>query len=377
MATKPATLPEQWASNAVYTTGPFIGLGNKVFPAIAPDGHRPGAADPTAAEYQNYQQHWSDAWVRDWLANGSAVAGTDTHIVETDANGRTEQRGFDITEVVDQTVANWTAVNTIVPAFILTTGGGGGMQVNDPGVGASFFAYKSTFGGQGFLFFDDPLGGADAFVAFQQGSGAMFNGVAFQPAVRGIEVNTVDSPALIANTTGTAASVRLVPKAPPGAPTAGDLVNNSIDNNLHYWDATTTERVVWATGSGIVRQIWTSASLTANVAPNFNIINQPFPVVAGKRYTVTATLSLGRPGASTQSPLIVFTIGGLLAPASGSYFYLFQGAANQVEAARTFIFDYVAPATAVVNFILGTTAGLGAGNLNFGDCYISILGAFD
>lgn len=377
MATKPATLPEQWASNVLYTTGPFIGLSNKVFPAIAPDGHRPGAADPTAAEYQNYQQYWSDAWVRDWLANGSAVAGTDTHIVETDINGRTEQRGFDITEIVDQTVANWNAVNTLVPAFILTTGGGGGMQVNDPGVGAAYFAHKSTFGGQGFLFFDDPAGGGDAFVSLQQGTGAMFNGVAISPGTRGVEVNTIDQPALLANTTGTAATVRLVPKAPPAAPVAGDMVNNAIDNNLHYWDVTNTERVVWATGSGIVRQIFTSPSLTANVAPATNIINQPFPVVAGKRYTVTATLSLGRPGASTQSPLIVFTIGGLPAPANGSYFYLFQGGVNEVEASRTFIFDYTAPATAVVNFILGTLPGLGAGNLNFGDCYIDILGAFD
>jgi hypothetical protein len=377
MATKPVTTPQVWAFNAVYTTGPFIGSANKAFPAIWADGHRPGAADPTAAEYQNYQQFWTDSWTVDWLTQGSATASTDTHIVETDANGRTEQRGYDLVEIVDQTVANWTAANTVVPAFLITTGGGGGVQVTDQGLGAAFSADKSGFSGQGFLYVDDVLSSADAFVALPQGSGAIFSGVALSLNTRGVEVTTWDNPALIADTLGTAATIRMVPKAPPAAPVAGDMVNNAIDNNLHFWDNTTTERVVWSTEIGIVRQIYNSASLTPNVVANFNIINQNFPFVAGKRYTVRATLAVGRPAASTQIPTIVFSIGASLAPANGSFFWLFQAGANYVETVNSYLYDFVSPATGVLNILLGTAAGVGAGNLNFGDCSIEILGAFD
>ena len=49
-----ALLPA-WASNQVFTTGPAIGLPTKIIiPApVANEGHRPGAADPTGAEYWN------------------------------------------------------------------------------------------------------------------------------------------------------------------------------------------------------------------------------------------------------------------------------------------------------------------------------------
>lgn len=88
MATKPLTQPEIWASNALYTTGPFIGSSSKVVPApaVAAEGHRPGAAFPTPAEYENSQQNRVTALCQ-WVFAGSYSGGADAHIVEVDATG--------------------------------------------------------------------------------------------------------------------------------------------------------------------------------------------------------------------------------------------------------------------------------------------------
>ena len=88
MATKPSSQPAVWASNALYTTGPFIGSSSKVVPpaGIAAEGHRPGAAFPTPAEYENDQQNKITALCQ-WVFAGSSTGAADAHIVEVDADG--------------------------------------------------------------------------------------------------------------------------------------------------------------------------------------------------------------------------------------------------------------------------------------------------
>ena len=89
MATKPSTSPRLWGTNALYTTGPFIGQPGKVDPGVgvAAEGHRPGAAFPTPAEFENYQQNRVTDWVTNWLRLGNSAAALDAHVQETDSLG--------------------------------------------------------------------------------------------------------------------------------------------------------------------------------------------------------------------------------------------------------------------------------------------------
>ena len=88
MPTKPLTQPEYWATDLVYTTGPFIGQPQKVVPpaAFAAEGHRPGANFPTPAEYENSQQNRITALCQ-WVFSGSFAGAADAHICEVDSNG--------------------------------------------------------------------------------------------------------------------------------------------------------------------------------------------------------------------------------------------------------------------------------------------------
>lgn len=128
MATKPSSTPEIWASNALYTTGPFIGLSSKVVPApaIAAEGHRPGAAFPTPAEYENSQQNLITTWIKNWLSLGSSAGAADAHVVETNAAGRTAVTGLTVNDPVDETAVSITSVATAANMGLLvscTTGG--------------------------------------------------------------------------------------------------------------------------------------------------------------------------------------------------------------------------------------------------------------
>ncbi len=89
MATKPSTWPTPWCTNAVYTTGPFIGSPGKVAVpgAVAAEGHRPGALFPTAAEYENYNSNLITTALTDWVRLGSSAGAPDAHICETDSDG--------------------------------------------------------------------------------------------------------------------------------------------------------------------------------------------------------------------------------------------------------------------------------------------------
>jgi hypothetical protein len=161
MATKPATAPRRWGTNPLYTTGPFIGQPGKVDPGIgvAAEGHRPGAAFPTPAEFENYQQDRITNWVTDWLRLGAFDPDPDAHLVETDATGRAGVHGLDVINTVDEIAVNISGVNTFVPTVLATcatgatvfqadigtsSGTGFSCSVQGAGVGSAFNATLTT-----------------------------------------------------------------------------------------------------------------------------------------------------------------------------------------------------------------------------------------
>lgn len=127
MAVKPLTQPEYWATDAVYTTGPFIGQPQKVVPpsAFAAEGHRPGTAFPTPAEYENSQQHNLTGLAR-WVFAGSSAGAADAHPLETNAAGRTAATGLTIVDAVDENAVTISSSATALNFGLLvscTTGG--------------------------------------------------------------------------------------------------------------------------------------------------------------------------------------------------------------------------------------------------------------
>lgn len=189
MATKPTTLPRAWADLALYDTGPFIGSAMKVDPGIgiAASGHRPGAAFPTPAEYENYQQyHVTAKWIP-WVNDGSFAGAADAHLLETDATGRTQAQGMTLDDAVNETVLSVIGVNTLAPAVLVdsTAGGGSGIQAQvDPnsfgftteigagsGTGVSVFLNNTLAGGAGHDVSDNAGSSGDGFRAAMSGAG--------------------------------------------------------------------------------------------------------------------------------------------------------------------------------------------------------------
>ena len=138
MPTKPIVQPEAWATDAVYTTGPFIGQPQKVVPpgAFAAEGHRPGSLYPTPAEYENSQQNRITELCR-WLFLGTSAPDPDAHVVETNASGYAGLFGLDITNTVDAASAlTVSSVNTLIPAAYiecLTGASGVALRVTEIG----------------------------------------------------------------------------------------------------------------------------------------------------------------------------------------------------------------------------------------------------
>jgi hypothetical protein len=153
MATKPVTIPQIWATNALYTTGPFIGQPSKVVPAgaVAAEGHRPGALFPTPAEYENEQQNRITDWIVTWVYLGSSTGAADAHIVETDSTGRSRLVGLDLNDAVDETVLNVDGVNTLAPTAVFTCTTGATVIQADIGnsTGTGFSASVGTGAGIG------------------------------------------------------------------------------------------------------------------------------------------------------------------------------------------------------------------------------------
>lgn len=143
--------PEYWATDAVYTTGPFIGQPQKVVPpgAFAAEGHRPGSLYPTPAEYENSQQNRITGLAR-WVFAGTFNPDANAHIVETAASGYAGLFGLDIVNTVDAASAfTVSSVNTLIPAaYIECLTGASGLQVN-VGTAAATAVEGNTFAGTG------------------------------------------------------------------------------------------------------------------------------------------------------------------------------------------------------------------------------------
>ncbi len=142
MAVKPVVQPEVWASNALYTTGPFIGSASKAVPpgAVAAEGHRPGAAFPTPAEFENSQQNAITLLSR-WVFAGSSAGAADAHIVETDGTGRATLHGLTVTNTTTQTCVFATGNSAGLPVYRATQPtGGDGFLANLSGSAGSAFS---------------------------------------------------------------------------------------------------------------------------------------------------------------------------------------------------------------------------------------------
>lgn len=381
MATKPGTVPSIWSPGAVYTSGPFVGQPTKVAPAgaVALDGHRPGAADPTPGEYVNYNDHWTTRWVVDWLSQGLATAAGNTHIVETDANGRTELVGIDLTDAVDRVLGNWTAGNTLVPAIILATAGGGGFQADVPSIGAAFIAGKVGAAGTGFLCIDNAASSTTAIAATLAGAGSTLGFLsAVGAATSGVTMETINSTSLSLRCIGNGATLNLLPKATPAAPVAGDMIVDSFANVLAFWNAVGQQQRVWSTQWGITRVVFSLPGQFNNLPATIVLINSAFNFIAGKRYTVDAKFSLGRPAGSTKFGLLNLLIGASASPDTGRILQLYQTGVGHLERdIKSMTWDFISPVTGVLAVVLSVGDGGGVGNLNAGVASVSILGHFD
>lgn len=236
MPTKPSTQPEYWATDAVYTTGPFIGQPQKVVPpgAFAAEGHRPGSLFPTPAEYENSQQNNITGLAR-WLFLGTFNPDADAHVVETNANGYAGLFGLTINNTLDgPTAMSLSSVNTLIPAATFDcftgaaalqanvgTGGGAAVDSNvgaGTGIGLSAVLTGTLPGGAGLRVSTNGTNAANCVEVTQSGSGrgVLVNGgtgeaaieaygSGNQPAVYGI--GSGSGPGVIGQSSGSANSV--------------------------------------------------------------------------------------------------------------------------------------------------------------------------
>lgn len=154
MATKPLTSPRLWATNALYTTGPFIGQPGKVDPGVgvAAEGHRPGSAFPTPAEFENSQQNRITDWVTNWLRLGTSDPDPDPHVVETGATGRAGLHGLDVINTAGETVVTVTGNNTLAPTVLVTCSTGATLYQADAGTGGGTCYLGSATSSAGTVF---------------------------------------------------------------------------------------------------------------------------------------------------------------------------------------------------------------------------------
>lgn len=380
MATKPATVPSIWAPGAVYTTGPFVGLANKVpvAGAVALDGHRPGAADPTPAEYVNDQDNKTTTWIVDWLSQGDTVAAANTHIMETDASGRHECVGLDMTDPVDRTVCTIVGANTFVPVVLVQTSGNG-IQVECQGVGTGCYNADLTGGSAfGFSAADTVADAATAFSVLMQGNaGGLGTITSSGNAATGLDVSLTASPndTMVLTNGGGGAPVRITPQTPPGILIPGqfwpDLLNNDFEGVRPSGVATR----FWSSEQGYN---YTFSELAVAAAAGASYISFNYGFVLGKTYVIRYGFDFGRTVGSTRHAVDFFNIGGLILPTwFGAQLDLFQGGAAQIEKSRMKEFSFVSPVTAIllVDLFVGSTAG--AGTVQIQNGFVSVLGALD
>ena len=380
MATKPGVVPSIWAPGATYTTGPFIGLSNKVpvAGAVANDGHRPGAADPTPAEYVNDQQNKITTWIFDWLSQGLATAAANTHIVETNADGRTEIVGIDVTDIIDRTVALWVAANTIVPAFILRTNGNG-MQVENAGFGTSAFTADLSGGaGIGYSCVDGPADSGTLLSALLQGFGSFGTLTGTGGSTGGLTMNLTSSSSdtLILTNGGTGAPIRTTPQTPPAVLTPGQIWPDTLNDDLEFVSSSGSQQRVWSSEQGYdYTYSATGVAETANgsMATSFN-----YGFVAGKTYIIRYGFDFGRTLGSTRDVQDFFNVGGFGFPAwFGDTLPLFQGGPGEIEKSRFVEFEFTSPITAILLVDLNLQQTAGSGTAQIESSWISVTGAID
>lgn len=217
MAVKPLTQPEYWATDAVYTTGPFIGQPQKVIPpgAFAAEGHRPGSLFPTPAEYENSQQYNLTGLAR-WVFLGSSAGAADAHIVETDSTGRATLHGLTVNDTVDETaVAVFSASTGLNPAMLVTCTGGAPV-IGAALANASASAFMTALGtgaaatGLDVVMLNTPAGGAAVRVQTDNLAAAPGISVTHQGTGIGIEVTASGSGRAMAIAGGTGATAATV-----------------------------------------------------------------------------------------------------------------------------------------------------------------------
>src|SRR5688572_8614492 len=93
---------------------------------IAAGGHRPGAANPTPAQYETSQQNRTPALPQS-IFSGSSAGAADAHIGGTGSTGRRTVHGLTVDDSADETALVVAAAGAAVPAVeVENTGGGGG-----------------------------------------------------------------------------------------------------------------------------------------------------------------------------------------------------------------------------------------------------------
>lgn len=138
MPTKPAGTVEIWASNLNHLFGDYPGDPTKVSPGagVVAAGLIPGDPAPPTAEETNHEfNRWT--LFLEWLAGGSAAAGINTHVVETNSFGDINVRR-----------GTFTTDGAFLPAVSGTaSGGGAGVYGESTQHGVRG---KSVFGGSGY-----------------------------------------------------------------------------------------------------------------------------------------------------------------------------------------------------------------------------------
>lgn len=394
MPTKPSVQPEYWATDAVYTTGPFIGQPQKVVPpgGFAAEGHRPGSLFPTPAEYENSQQNGITGLAR-WTFAGTFNPDPDAHIVETDSTGRAGLHGLTVTDTADETAVQIGGSNTIAPTLSvqcttdatriqadLGTSNGIGFDTQcGAGTCVGYNVFMATSPGTGMNLQADAGTTGRPLVVTNAGTGATADfrsnriggtlGVYMQ-SQRGVCV-TLDAQGPLAT------SLRMIPRGVAAAAT-GAMWIDSTEGWLEFFDQTTTRKRVWSSSAGITMSPSTYTAAVTSIVGTTVIQSLNFTFVAGQRYRVTMSARLGRAAGSTRDANIAAQINGVGLNYSGQTVFLFQaGGATQTE--QVWIGDdvYTAPASGTFPVTLSVTPVNGAGNLNASQRSIVIVGAYD
>lgn len=137
MPTKPS-LTYTYATNVNYTAGPFVGSPTKVVPVDIPNGFIPGQGVPSA--HHNYLWNISGQWISDWLDLGTSAADLDAHIVETDADGKSNLAALELGNTASSNPALVVRENTAAASsasFFTNSAGGYCILANSTGAAST------------------------------------------------------------------------------------------------------------------------------------------------------------------------------------------------------------------------------------------------